>query len=173
MRSMRWVSVLILAAWLPVGCGKPPAAPAPRPVESDAPTAAQPKLPTMKLYIGPLTMETELALSPRQQETGMMFRKETSDGEGMIFVFPQPQQASFWMKNTHVPLSIAYIGPNGAILEIHDLQPLNENAVRANSGQVLFALETPQGWFKRNNIGPGTVITTDRGTLRQTFFRQR
>jgi uncharacterized membrane protein (UPF0127 family) len=170
MRSARWLGFLILATGLAAGCGRPPAAPEPVAVEPTGPTAAQPKLPTLRLYLGARTMDAELALSPRQQETGMMFRTEMGTNDGMLFVFGEPHQASFWMKNTRVPLSIAYLGTDGTILEIHDLKPMDENPVRAKSDQILFALETPQGWFQQNGVGPGAVVTTDRGPLRRSFF---
>jgi uncharacterized membrane protein (UPF0127 family) len=90
----------------------------------------------------------------------------------MLFVFPQPMQAAFWMKNTLVPLSAAYIDPEGTILEIHDLQPLNTNAVVASSFHIQYVLETKQGWFARNNVNTGMVVQTERGPLQSTFFRQ-
>ena len=100
----------------------------------------------------------------------MMFRTNMAEGEGMVFVFPMPQRADFWMKNTILPLSAAYIDPDGQILEIHDLQPQDTNSVTAATGNIQYVLETRQGWFKRHNIREGTVIATERGTLRKTFF---
>lgn len=73
------------------------------------------------------------------------------------------------MKNTSVPLSVAYIDPRGVILEIHDLQPHNTNSVVAASDNVQYALETSQGWFERHKIQPGTLIRTEAGSLQQTF----
>jgi uncharacterized membrane protein (UPF0127 family) len=64
------------------------------------------------------------------------------------------------MKNTYVPLSVAYIDPNGVILEVYDLEPLNEKPVTATNDNIQFVLETKQGWFKKNNILPGTVNKT-------------
>lgn len=136
------------------------------------PTAAQPKLPTIKLWIGAEEMNTEMALNGIQQQTGMMFRTNIAENEGMIFVFPYPHQASFWMKNTLVPLSAAYLDSDGVILEIHNLEPQNTNAVKAATHQVQYVLETSQGWFKRKNITPGTLVRTEKGTLRKSFFRQ-
>jgi uncharacterized membrane protein (UPF0127 family) len=133
------------------------------------PTEAQPKLATIKLWIGPQEMITEMAVTQLQERTGMMFRTNMAENEGMIFVFPQPQQVSFWMMQTLLPLSAAYIAPDGTILEIHDLQPQNTNAVVASNYNIQYVLETKQGWFKRNNIGIGTVISTERGPLRKVF----
>ena len=102
----------------------------------------------------------------------MMFRTNMAENEGMIFPFLRPIRASFWMKNTILPLSAAYIAPDGAILEIHDLQPQNTNAVVAASDNVEFVLETRRGWFERNHIGVGTIVTTERGPLRKVFMVQ-
>ena len=77
------------------------------------------------------------------------------------------------MRNTVIPLSAAYIDPEGTILELHDLKPLEETPVEAGSDNIQFVLETPQGWFKKNNIGVGTVIRTERGSLQETFFRKK
>jgi uncharacterized protein len=137
------------------------------------PTQAQPKLQTTKLWIGPEEMITELALTPEQEQTGMMFRTNMAENEGMLFVFPWPHQTSFWMKNCSLPLSAAYIDPEGTILEIHKLEPFNTNAVVATSDRIQYVLETPQGWFDRHHIGTGTVIRTEVGTLKQSFTFQK
>jgi uncharacterized protein len=151
------------------GCKKPPA-----PVAiPNLPTAAQPRLQTMKLWLGAEEMDTELALTAIQQQTGMMFRTNMAENAGMLFVFPVPHQASFWMMNCPLPLSAAYIDPDGVILEIHDLQPFNTNSVVAATDRVQFVLETSQGWFGRHNVTTGMVIRTEHGTLADAFFRGR
>jgi len=91
----------------------------------------------------------------------------------MLFRLPVPQRASFYMKNTVVPLSCAYIDAEGTILEIHDLQPLNETPVPSATENIQYVLETAQGWFERNNIGVGTVIRTAEGPLAEVFVRTR
>ncbi len=133
------------------------------------PTEAQPKLPTVKLWIGAEQMDAEMCVTWRQTQTGMMFRKTMGENDGMIFNLGRSEQAGFWMKNCFVPLSVAYIDPDGVILEIHPLQVQDTNTVYSSSSNVRFALETPQGWFDKHNIKPGTVIRSERGTLKQTF----
>jgi uncharacterized membrane protein (UPF0127 family) len=156
------------------GCRRPePPAPAPAAVERITGGQPQPKLRTIKLWVGPREIVAEQASSPDQIQTGLMFRKEMGDNEGMLFIFPQPVQASFWMRNTLLPLSCAYIDPAGVILETHDMKPLDETPIRASSDQVQFVLEMNQGWFERNQIRPGMTIRTDRGTLAETYFGQR
>ena len=103
---------------------------------------------------GRIVLMAEIASSPGQREQGLMYRKELKDGNGMIFVFERDEIMSFWMKNTLVPLSIAYIAQDGRILEIHDMQPGNLNPVRS-SRSARYALEVPQGWFGRAGIVPG------------------
>ena len=139
---------------------------------ASAQTEAQAKLDSITLQAGMHNIRAEVARSPLQTQTGMMFRTNIAENEGMIFVFPYPHQASFWMKNTLVPLSAAYLDSEGVILEIHNLEPHNTNAVKAASENVQYVLETSQGWFKRKNITPGTLVRTEKGTLRKTFFRQ-
>jgi uncharacterized protein len=155
------------------GC-KQAASPATEPATGPRlPTMAQLKLQSMKLWLGAEEMMVELALTAEQQQTGMMFRTNLAENAGMLFVFPAPHQASFWMKNCPLPLSAAYIDPDGVILEIHPLQPHNTNSVVAASERVQFVLETNQGWFERHHVTPGMVIRTERGSLAETFFRQR
>src|SRR5204863_1550756 len=130
----------VLAAVLTVlvfgGCKKP-AAPAPAPVStSQFPTQAQPKLQTMKLWLGSEEMLAELALTSTQQMTGMMFRTNLAEDAGMLFPLPYTQRASFWMTNCPLALSAAYIDPEGVIQEIHDLQPHNSNPVIAATNNI-------------------------------------
>jgi uncharacterized membrane protein (UPF0127 family) len=118
-------------------------------------------------------MVAEMALNGIQQQTGMMFRTNLPENEGMIFPLPFPQQASFWMLNCPLPLSAAYIDPDGVIQEIHEFQPFNTNSVVANAANILFVLETPLGWFERHNVSTGTVIRTEFGPLKETFYPRR
>ena len=155
------------------GCKKPASLATGSVASPNPPAAAQPKLQTMKLWLGAEEMIAELALTSEQVQTGMMFRTNLAENAGMLFVFPTPHRTSFWMKNCPLPLSAAYIDPEGVILEIHDLQPHDTNSVLASSGRVQFVLETNQGWFRRHNVTPGTVIRTERGTLLETFFGKR
>ena len=140
---------------------------------SDLPTQAQPKLRTMKLYVGAEEMVAELALTDDQQHTGMMFRTNMAENAGMLFPLPFTQRAAFWMKNCPLPLSAAYIDPEGVIQEIHEFQPYNTNAVVAASDNIRFVLEAPKGWFDRHHIRQGILIATERGPLMRTFFPGR
>lgn len=158
------------------GCGKADPAVASTPSAAQdplEPTRAQPKLPTLKLYVGTKEMTAELALTEMQQHTGMMFRTNMEENSGMLFPLPYTQRASFWMKNCPYHLDAAYIDPDGIIQEIRDLQPYNTNSVVAASDNIRFVLEAPYGWFEKNHIGAGVAIVTERGPLLQTFFPKR
>ena len=179
---MRWIAgVLVLLA---AGCGKqpvdkPPPLPLPTnfvakvPVQPPVPNKVQPKLPTIKMFVGTVPMEVEQARKPLQIQTGMMFRKSMGLNEGMLFVHPDVKARNNWMKNVSVPLSIAFIGPTGQIVEIHDLIPFDIKGVGSVSRNIQYALETPQGWFKRNGIVPGVMLMTEKGTLPETYFPRR
>src|SRR5512138_3390244 len=117
------------------------------PRDPGEPTQAQPKLTTMRLYIGQKEIIAELARSALEVRTGMMYRTNMEENTGMLFVLPYTQRAAFWMKKCPYPLSAAYIDPEGVIQEIHDLEPHNTNSVIANSDNIRFVLETPRGWF--------------------------
>jgi uncharacterized membrane protein (UPF0127 family) len=154
-------------SWLGCGCGKHDVAAEP-PIDLSEPVQAQPKLETIQLWLGPERMTAEMALTAEQERTGMMFRTRMGENDGMIFVFPS-QRASFWMKNCTLPLSVAYIDPEGVILEIHDMQPHDTNSVVSAAENVHYALETPQGWFARHHVREGMTVRTERGSLAETF----
>lgn len=124
----------------------------------------------MKLFAGPAEITAELARRPAEIMTGMMFRTNIAENEGMLFVLNFPQQASFWMSNCPVPLSCAYINMQGVIEEIHPMEPHNTNSIVAGTNNILFVLETPRDWFDRNNVRTGMVVTTEKGLLLETFY---
>jgi uncharacterized membrane protein (UPF0127 family) len=163
---------LVLVAALLAGCKKTETAAVPTSIDDLLPTQAQPKLPTMKIYLGAETLDAELALTQKQEMTGMMFRANIQDSDSMLFVLPQPQRASFWMKNCPESISAAYISPDGVIQEIHHLEKNDTNAVLAASDNIQFVLETSDGWFTRHNVGTGAIIRTEKGSLAETFFRR-
>jgi uncharacterized protein len=164
---------LLLAALLLSGC-TPPVPPANISASaSDLPTQAQPRLRTMKIYLGASVLEAELALTPQEVRTGMMFRTNIQETDAMLFVLPYPVRASFWMKNCPESISAAYITADGVIQEIHRLEQNNTNSVVAGRDDIQFVLETKEGWFARHNIGVGTVLRTEHGTLAGTFLTRR
>jgi uncharacterized membrane protein (UPF0127 family) len=120
--------------------------------------AAQLELPAITLRVGKKAVTAEVADEPQERATGLMFRKDLAPDSGMLFVMPAPEPAAFWMRNTKLPLSVAYISPSGVILEIHDLEPLNEAPVTSSFANIAYALEMQRGWFGRHGILPGDRV---------------
>lgn len=88
-----------------------------------------------------------------------MFRESLAPDHGMLFVMPQIAPAGFWMKNTRIPLSIAFLAADGTILEIHDMEPHSEKITRSRFPQIAFAIEMDQGWFSKKNVLPGDRVS--------------
>jgi len=111
------------------------------------------------------SVKAEIAISQEERSQGLMYREKLPDGEGMLFIFENDQILSFWMKNTYIPLSIAYITSNGRIIDIKDLYPHDENSV-LSSRSARYALEVPQGWFNRAGVGIGDRIRIEELDLK-------
>lgn len=103
---------------------------------------------------------SEIAIKPEDRNRGFMERKNIPQGTGMLFVFENDQILSFWMKNTPTPLSIAYISKDGKIMDILDMQPFSLADI-TSSCYVRYALEVPQGWFKKNGVAVGDSVKID------------
>jgi uncharacterized membrane protein (UPF0127 family) len=119
-----------------------------------AQSEAQPRLDSITLQAGMHIIRAEVARTPAQVQTGMMFRREMGTHEGMLFVFDGLSRRCFWMKNTLLPLSIAFIADDGSIVDLADMQPQSE-ASHCSSQPVRYALEMNQGWFAKRGIKPG------------------
>lgn len=102
-------------------------------------------------------LTVEIADTEESQEKGLMFRKELPENSGMLFVLKRPRQMCMWMKNTFIPLSVAFINAQGNIVNIEHMAPLTENIHCSNSA-VAYALEVNQGWFAKNRIGVGSYV---------------
>lgn len=126
---------------------------------------AQPRLPTVMLRVAGAELAAEVACRRQEQERGLMHRASLGEGEGMLFVFDRPYWLSFWMKDTPLPLTVAYLDAQGVIRELHDLQPFDTTRVDSQRADLQFALEVPRGWFVRHGIGLGSTIATASGPL--------
>jgi uncharacterized protein len=113
-----------------------------------------PQLKTVALKSGTVEVVAEVARTEIERNRGLMFRKSLAAGKGMIFDFETDQRVSFWMKNTTLPLSVAYLGSDGTIYQILDLTPLSEEP-RPSDRSVRYALEVPQGWFTQVGLKEG------------------
>jgi len=112
---------------------------------------------TIPLKIGEVVIEVEVADEPEERQLGLMHRDSLPENYGMLFVFDQEQQLQFWMKNTKIPLSIAYISKDRVIKEIHHMQPLTEKTTESRYS-VLYALEVNQGFFAKQGIFVGDQV---------------
>jgi uncharacterized protein len=113
----------------------------------------------VKLKIANSLLFAEVADTPQTSANGLMFRDSLPEDHGMLFIFDEPETASFWMRNTKIRLSIAYIDSTARILEIKSLKPLDETPVASASGKVAFALEVNEGWFARHGVATGAKIS--------------
>lgn len=125
--------------------------------------AGGPKFKKGTVVINGVSLNVEIALTEEQQQYGLMNRTQLPENSGMLFIFDQEDYRSFWMKNTFVDLSIAYVGANKKILEIIDMEA-SKSSLDANpktypsSRKAKYALEVKQGWFKKNKIKVGDAL---------------
>ncbi len=103
-------------------------------------------------------LKVELAITEPQREQGLMFRKQLGHDDGMLFLFDEPGYHSMWMKNTLIPLSVAFIDGDGRILNIVDMEPQTLDAHTA-AGPAVYAIETNKGWFAEKKIKPGDRVS--------------
>ena len=118
--------------------------------------AQQPQmhLPRTKLSAGMHLLDVQLAQSPQERQIGLMFRREMPQHEGMLFVFEQPATQCFWMRNTLIPLTAAFVADDGTIVNLADMKPQTDDS-HCSKQPVRFVLEMNQGWFAKRNIQAG------------------
>ena len=113
-------------------------------------------LKTIQMNLGGVTVEIEVAVTPREQMQGLMYRESMPENHGMLFVYNEPDYMSFWMKNTKIPLSIAYIREDGIIGNILDMKPytglFDPTEHYPSKYESLYALEMNQGWYAKHNV---------------------
>ncbi len=108
----------------------------------------------VNLSAGMHNIVAEVAKTPREREIGLMFRKQMASHEGMIFVFDEPATQCFWMRNTYLPLSTAFVADDGTVVNIEDMKPQTETS-HCSTKPVRFVLEMNQGWFAKRGIKAG------------------
>ena len=124
------------------------------------PTAAPTAAPTAELIpirVGGIEIRVELADEPAERQTGLMFRESLAENQGMLFAYPEERTLGFWMKNTLIPLDIAYIDREGRIVDIKQMEP-QSSETHNSAAPAMYALEMNQGWFEANGIRVGDVI---------------
>ncbi len=107
------------------------------------------------------TLWVEVADAEPEREHGLMYRYELPADQGMIFVFDSPHEASFWMRNTPLPLSIAFLDENKVVLNVAQMVPYDDRTFHKSHGLALYAVEANKGWFETRNIGPGAKAEFD------------
>lgn len=121
-------------------------------------SSAAADLPVTTLTIKGHKLVAEVVTTPELRAKGLMNRFSLQPDHGMLFVFEAPQPLGFWMKNTYIPLSIAFADADGRIVNIEDMKPLDETT-HWSRGFALYALEMKQGWFASRGIVAGDVIS--------------
>jgi uncharacterized protein len=116
--------------------------------------APQMNLPVVQLQAGMHNIRAQVAATPDQRATGLMHRREMPQHEGMLFVFEQPSPQCFWMKNTLLPLSIAFVADDGTVVNTDEMKPQTQDSHCSNK-PVRYVLEMNQGWFAKRGIKPG------------------
>ena len=115
---------------------------------------AQTDLPHTLLQAGMYQLDVQVAATPEQRSIGLMFRQSMPENEGMLFVFEQATQQCFWMKNTLLPLTAAFVADDGSIVNLADMQP-QSTASHCSEKPVRFVLEMKQGWFAKRGFKKG------------------
>ena len=127
-----------------------------------ATTAIAQQFPVMSLSAGIHVVQAEVAATNENRMQGLMFRKSMGPNNGMLFVFPEEGQHCMWMKNTFLPLSVAFMDAKGVIVSIHDMDPQSEVSHCA-AAPARFALEMNRGWFRAKGVSTGARISgTDK-----------
>ena len=124
---------------------------------AQAQDSPQLNLERIKLAAGMHRLDVQVAATPEQRQIGLMFRKEMPQHEGMIFIFDQPAQQCFWMKNTLLPLSAAFIADDGTIVNIEDMKPLVLDS-HCSAKPVRYVLEMNKGWFAKKGVQAGSKL---------------
>jgi len=125
--------------------------------DKTAPDQPQTHLPRVELTAGMYRIDAQLAATPAARQKGLMYRRSMAQHEGMLFVFEQPAMQCFWMRNTPLPLTAAFVADDGTIINLADMQPMTENSHCA-AQPVRYVLEMHQGWFARRGLKAGSKL---------------
>ena len=120
-----------------------------------------------EIQIGEQMVSLELAVTPHEQERGLMFRKSLDPRKGMLFVYPRGGRRSFWMRNTSIPLDLSFFSEDGILREIRPLYPFDESPVVSRRRDIKFAVEMRQGWYSAHGVRPGSSL--DLQALREAL----
>ena len=110
------------------------------------------------ITVGGKPVKMQLAVRDREKERGLMERRDLKSDQGMLFLYLQPEQMSYWMRNTPTPLDIGFFSTDGELKEVYPLHPYDETPVRSVGTELRFALEVNQGWFEFHGVKPGAKL---------------
>ena len=127
----------------------------PSPVDAKQPVTSPP---TITLKTGGQTIRAEVAANDESRQKGLMFREKIARNSGMLFVFPEVAYHAMWMRNTPLPLAVAFMDESGRIVSIHEMQPFTETTHQA-AGPSRYALEMNGGWFDQNHVKAGDTVS--------------
>jgi hypothetical protein len=142
-RLWRWLATLALT-WLAT-------------ISAAWPQGQPQDLPAATLHVGMHNIRAQLALTPEQRQIGLMFRQTMPTHEGMLFVFEQAATQCFWMRNTLIPLSVAFLAEDGTVVNLADMKPQSDDS-HCSTKPVRYVLEMNQGWFAKRGVKPGARI---------------
>lgn len=169
MRVRRTVWGIIVVATAAGACGgagdagsdAPPSALATERAGQEANAAPRPGtggvVRTTELEVGGVAVTAEIADTPALRERGLMERDSLPEDHGMLFVYPDAEERSFWMRNTPIALDIAFLDQSGTILNIETMQP-NDDTSHFSEGRMMYALEMEAGWFEAHGVEPGDRV---------------
>ena len=128
-----------------------------------------PPAPCYPITLGSRTLSIPVALDKVHCRRGLMYRRQLGPDEGMLFVYPREAPYFFWMKDTYVPLSIAFVRADGRIIQIEDMEPLDLTK-HLSRAPAQYALEMPKGWFGRNKVKEGDVVKIPEEIAERTTY---
>lgn len=163
LRSGAWW-LWLLTVWL-VGCGGQPV----------PPEQVKPAAHYFPISVGGREVNLQLAITDQEMEQGLMYRTNLRGNQGMLFLYREPRQVSFWMRNTPTPLDIGYFTGDGVLREVYPLYPFDERSVPSKRDDIQYALEVPQGWFEATGVKPGAKLdlAAVATAVRERGFRPR
>ncbi|MEY4584526.1 MAG: hypothetical protein RJB10_1023 [Pseudomonadota bacterium] len=142
-----WLQIAMCLSWLALCHGT-----------AFAQEGPQLNLQRIKISAGMHQIDTQLAMTPTERQIGLMNRPSMPNHEGMLFVFEQPTKQCFWMKNTLLPLTAAFIADDGTIVNLEDMKPQTLES-HCSTKEVRYVLEMNQGWFAKRGIKPGSKLS--------------
>ncbi len=155
---IRFSTLILAMVFSFMSCNKPDDTRSSTPQQEQQQTQGTKHAGLHRITIGPTEVWVEIAQDDMTRTRGLMYRNDMPDDQGMLFIFPYPQKLSFWMKNTYLPLDIAFIDQLGIITDIHQMAPLDTIPRYASSVPTQYALEVNQGFFAQHGVAVGDTV---------------